>query len=179
MLSRFRSSCPESIRGRSSNHLRIGTNELECKCFGQHTRPRVLVSVPSPKRTLQTNESGCNGCETTARLSNKEFRKDEEKRRMGKGGSTLNFFLSLGCAPRGGDAFPFRRQASKIVGDSGEIAIDRDGTATGCVSCRVFQRGGQFFLLFFQRSDFLLEFVHPLFFFAPYLGNRIPRFRFQ
>ena len=34
-------------------------------------------------------------------------------------------FLSLGSTHRGGDAFPFRRQVGKIVGYSGEIAIDR------------------------------------------------------
>jgi hypothetical protein len=39
--------------------------------------------------------------------------------------STLNFFPPLGRTHRGGDAFPLRRQAGKIVGDSGEIAIDR------------------------------------------------------
>jgi len=57
-------------------------------------------------------------------------------------GSSLNFFSSLGSAHRGGDAFPFRRQAGKIVGDSGEIAIDRSRMAARCVSRRIFQRRG-------------------------------------
>jgi len=38
-----------------------------------------------------------------------------------EGGSTLSFFPSSGSADGGGDAFPFRRQAGKIVGQSGEI----------------------------------------------------------
>jgi hypothetical protein len=59
-----------------------------------------------------------------------------------EGGSTLNFFPWLGSAHRSGDAFPFRRQAGKIVGQSGEIAIDRSGMAAGCVSRRIFQRRG-------------------------------------
>ena len=49
---------------------------------------------------------------------------------------------SLGRAHRGGDAFPFRRQAGKIVGHSGEIAIDRNGAAARLVSRRIFQRRG-------------------------------------
>ena len=65
------------------------------------------------------------------------------------------------------------------MGQSGEIAIDRNGMAARCVSRRIFQRRGQFFLLSFQCRDFRLEFVHPLFFFAPRFGNRITRFRFQ
>src|SRR6266446_6524256 len=88
-------------------------------------------------------------------------------------------FPSLGSAHRGGDAFPFRRQAGKIVGNGGEIAIDRSGAAARCVSRWIFQRRGQFFLLSFQRRDFRLEFVHALFFFTPRLGNRITRVRFQ
>ena len=56
--------------------------------------------------------------------------------------SILNFFPSLGSAHRGGDAFPFRRQAGKIMGQSGEIAIDRSGAAARCVSRRIFQRRG-------------------------------------
>src|SRR6266487_5773451 len=43
-------------------------------------------------------------------------------------------FPSLGSARRGSDAFPFRRQAGKIVGQSGQIAIDRDGAAGRRVS---------------------------------------------
>ena len=49
---------------------------------------------------------------------------------------------SLGRAYRGGDAFPFRRQAGKIVGQSGEIAIDCSGAAARLVSRRIFQRRG-------------------------------------
>jgi len=56
--------------------------------------------------------------------------------------SILNFFPSLGRVHRGGDAFPFRRQAGKIVGQSGEIAIDRSGMAARRVSSRIFQRRG-------------------------------------
>ena len=64
--------------------------------------------------------------------------------RVGRKPSTLslNFFSSLGRAHRGGDAFPFRRQAGKIVGQSGEIAIDRNGAAARLVSRRIFQRRG-------------------------------------
>ena len=51
-------------------------------------------------------------------------------------------FPALGRAHCGGDAFPFRRQAGKIVGQSGEIAIDRGGAAARCVSRRIFQRRG-------------------------------------
>ena len=51
-------------------------------------------------------------------------------------------FPSLGRAYRGGHAFPFRRQAGKIVGQSGEIAIDRNGAAARFVSRRIFQRRG-------------------------------------
>ena len=47
----------------------------------------------------------------------------------------------------------------------------------GLVSRRIFQGGGQFFLLPFQRGDFHLEFVQVLFFLAPCFGNRIARFR--
>jgi hypothetical protein len=36
---------------------------------------------------------------------------------------------SLGNVPRCGDAFPFRRQVGKIMGHSGEIAIDCNGIA--------------------------------------------------
>src|SRR6266478_5651120 len=86
-------------------------------------------------------------------------------------------FPSLGSAHCGGDAFPFRRQAGKIVGQSGEIAIDRSGAAARCVSGRIFQRRGKFFLLSFQRRDFRLEFVHALFFFTLGFGNRITRLR--
>ena len=56
--------------------------------------------------------------------------------------SILNFFPSLGRVHRGGDAFPFRRQAGKIVGQSGEIAIDCSGAAARLVSRRIFQRRG-------------------------------------
>lgn len=73
--------------------------------------------------------------------------------------------FSLGSAHRGGNAFPFRRQAGKIVGEGGELAIDRDGAATRFVDRRIFEGGSQLFLLDFQRGDFHLEFVHALFFF--------------
>ena len=58
--------------------------------------------------------------------------------------ATLNsqLFPSLGRAHRGGDAFPFRRQAGKIVGQSGEIAIDCSGAAARLVSRWIFQRRG-------------------------------------
>jgi len=56
--------------------------------------------------------------------------------------SILNYFSSLGPAHRDGDAFPFRSQAGKIMGQSGEIAIDRNGMAALCVSRRIFQRRG-------------------------------------
>ena len=88
-------------------------------------------------------------------------------------------FPSLWNAHRGGNAFPFCRQTRKLGGDSGEIAINRNGVATRLVSRRIFERCGQFFLLFFQRRDFHLEVVHALFFFAPRFGNRITRVRFQ
>ena len=87
--------------------------------------------------------------------------------------------FSLGNAHHGGDALPFRRQTGKIVGDNGKIAIDRDGAAALCVSSRIFQCRGQFFLLSFQCGDFRLQFVHPVFFFAPRFGKRIARFRCQ
>ena len=56
--------------------------------------------------------------------------------------SNINVFPSLGRAHRGGDAFPFRRQAGKIMGQSGEIAIDCNGAAARLVSRRIFQRRG-------------------------------------
>ena len=65
------------------------------------------------------------------------------------------------------------------MGQRGEIAIDRNGAAARRVSSWIFQRRGQFFLLSFQCRYFRLQFVHPLFFFAPRFGNRITRFRFQ
>ena len=55
---------------------------------------------------------------------------------------TLNFLPELGSAHRARDAFPFCRQARKIIGQSGEIAIDRNGMAARCVGCRIFQRRG-------------------------------------
>src|SRR6266571_2034419 len=90
-----------------------------------------------------------------------------------------SFSPSLGSVDRGGDAFPFRRQAGEIVGHSGEIAVDRSGVTARRVSSRIFQGGGQFFLLSFQRRDFRLQFMHALFFFAPGFGNRITRVCFQ
>ena len=94
---------------------------------------------------------------------------------------TTRAFLpsSLGNEHRCGDAFPLGRQTGKIVGDSGEIAIDRSGMAVTRVSRRIFQRRGQFFLLSFQGRDFHFEVVDAFFFFAPRFGNRIARFRFQ
>ncbi len=53
-----------------------------------------------------------------------------------------HFFPSLRRAHRGGDALPFRRQAGKIMGQSGEIAIDRNGSAARCINRWIFQRGG-------------------------------------
>ena len=67
----------------------------------------------------------------------------------------------------------------KIVGEGGELAVDRDGSATRFVGRRIFQSGSQFFLLPFQGGDFHLEFVQALFFFARCFGNRIARFSFQ
>ena len=63
------------------------------------------------------------------------------------------------CADRGVDAFPFRRQAGEIVGQNGEIAIDRNGAAAQCVSRRIFQCRGQFFLLFFQCGELRFDLV--------------------
>ena len=57
-------------------------------------------------------------------------------------GDRLSTFPSLGSAHRGGNAFPFRRQAGKIMGQSGEIAIDRSGMAARCVSRWIFQGRG-------------------------------------
>jgi hypothetical protein len=76
-----------------------------------------------------------------------------------EGGSAPDFFPSLGSVHRGGDAFPFRCQASKIVGHSGEIAIDRSGMAARCVSRRIFQRRGQFLLLPFQYGELHFDFA--------------------
>ena len=61
-----------------------------------------------------------------------------------------------GSAHHGSDAFPFCGQTCKIVGDSGEIAIDRGGVAARLVSSRIFQRSGHFFLLSFQCGDFIM-----------------------
>jgi hypothetical protein len=72
----------------------------------------------------------------TAVASAEEVAKVEVPRRQ------INFFSSLGRVHRGGDAFPFRRQAGKIMGQSGKIAIDRNGMAAWCVSRRIFQRRG-------------------------------------
>ena len=67
--------------------------------------------------------------------------------RGGRKPSALNYQLStsspsLGRAYRGGDAFPFRRQAGKIVSQSAEIAIDCSRAAAWLVSRRIFQRRG-------------------------------------
>src|SRR5882724_8539147 len=67
----------------------------------------------------------------------------------------------------------------KVVGDSGEVAIDCDGAAARFVSGRILQCCRQFFLLSFQRGDLHFEFVHALFFFTLRLGDRIARLRFQ
>jgi hypothetical protein len=75
-----------------------------------------------------------------------------------------------------GNVFPLGGQTGKIVGEGGEVAIDRGGAATRFVRRRIFQSGGQFPLLPFQCGDFHLEFVQALFFFALCFGNRIARF---
>ena len=87
--------------------------------------------------------------------------------------STINFLQSrhssLACHAEAGEggsrvtchccgnALPFRGQTGKIVGQTGEIAIDRSGTATRCVSRRIFRR--QFFLLCFQGRELHFDLV--------------------
>jgi len=81
------------------------------------------------------------------------------RRNVAKADQLSSFFPPLGNAHRGGDAFPFCRQAGRIVEQSGEIAIDRNGMAARCVSRRIFQRRGQFFLLSFQCGELHFDLV--------------------
>src|SRR5439155_10507162 len=87
----------------------------------------------------------CRHCLPTRRAVTSRRRKRRMKQNEG-GSATKAYHLStfsrLGRAHRGGYAFPFRRQAGKIMGQSGEIAIDRDGVTARCVSRWIFQRRG-------------------------------------